>query len=325
MRKLLLDKRAETSKVVWAFLLIAIIGVGWYIYNNSGANPQEQVQQQILEKESKNCEVEPYLDVAGDDAINPGTATSAGINAVILNGKYDASLVAEGSSGDKYVIGDVLDMIVNASGYISTKVESIDVENCGKNKVSTEMYKLDGAPTIKIFADNTQLTDNSAGGANNVTASSDPIVLDYQFTMPSNEGAKEMYIVIEASNTTEVNEMIVSSSTSGVSVEKAAYNKPDVHAMEGAHSNSLFRTYRIIASDKEMTDGKVIELKINIEPESTVTIGTGNQEVYTTVYFPQDFVDSETGKFVFGIEDSTGTAKHVSAASTDYDFSIGNV
>ena len=248
-----------------------------------------------------DCQTEPYIDPSVIDGVNKGTSVTSLTYYVIRNGQYIGTQTL-GSSGKNFAIGDKVDIIVSKANYLDVK-KSIEITRCGANDLPVEMYATDTS-TIKIFNDNGNVvTDNVAGGTTNQSASSTPINMEVKFTANADESSGDMVYVVEATNTTQVDDLILSGATS-VSV-------PDFYTVAG--SGSIAKAYEVPA----LIDGNSQTYNLIIQPESGQTIdGTG---VYTTAYTKQWFADTD-GTFVYGVENADGTTEYED--NFDYDFII---
>jgi hypothetical protein len=307
----------KRGQVVW--IVIAIIAVVVIVGAIVMTRPQQQLESQTdIVSTLGTCDVEPYFTKILTDKTNPGTSITSTKSPGRVNGAYVGD-ITPGSSGTILSIGDNLNLVVNGSDYISIEGNA-EIDKCGENEVPYQLCKLDGAPSITIFGTaGDALTDNRQGGATNQTASANTIVVDMHFTMPSDECADSVVFVVEASNSTEVDK--ISMGTNVGNIKEYPINKPDIHSDEGGNSDSLTNTF--IATGFANDGGKTV-YSITLEPESGETMGTGNSSVYVTAYFPQAFADVD-GTIKTDIENTDGTATHVTAASTDYDFCIGTV
>ena len=306
------SKKGQALIVVVIIVGILVIG-GILLFTREAA-----ISEAELITELGTCEVEPYLETTLVDITNLGTAIA---NAAV-NGRVNEVYVGEittGSSGTVLSMGDEVNMLLNGTNY-PTKEGTISITKCGENEISASLCKLDGAPSVTIFNDaGNELTNDWQGGATNQSSSSNPIINDMHFTMPSDECADAVVFVIEASNSTEVDK--IQMSTNKGTIEEYKNNQPDIHSVEGAYSDSLFNSF--IAKGFANDGGKTI-FSITLDPESGETIGAGNSSVFITWYFPQAFIDVD-GTIKYDIENVDGTAKHVTAASSDYDYGLGVV
>lgn len=303
------NKKAATMGVgmVLAIVLIvaAVVGAGVYFMNKDAALPDKT----IIEALETDCNTAPSLTITSTDLINKGTVvTNAGMLGLV-NGKVRNSI----TSSDTFAEGTEVKLILNGTNYITSEGPTVNLK-CGPNPVEGELLKLDGSPSVKVYDGVTAVTDAAAGGANNATASANPMTFDIDFTVPSDEGVNGVVFVIEASNTTLVDKMKLSSSDATIADYKS--DKPQFHSAESTTNTQIFKSFR--ATDIS-DDGTKSRFTLLIEPESGVTID--ETAIYITWYVEQAFVDPE-GTIAVGIEDSEGTAKHVTAASSDFDFMI---
>tara|TARA_Y100000310_G_scaffold67692_2_gene63067 strand:- start:5907 stop:6875 length:969 start_codon:yes stop_codon:yes gene_type:complete len=271
---------------------------------------------------SESCEVEPYLSVSLTDSINMGTKPTAGsqFEAIVTDSEGNTQLktVTTGTSGTAFNQGDSLDVVVNATNYGAVLVEDFAITKCGQNDLSAELQKLDGTPTISIFnTDGDKLSDVAGGNTVNQSTSANTIVVNMDFTMPTDESATALVFVVEASNSTEVDKIAMGANAG--TIKSYSKNKPDFLSTEGSLSDSIHRSFW---AEGFNNDGQLTKFSISFEPESGITMGTGALDVYVNVFFPQAFVDVD-GVIVYDIEDSNGVAQHIDSTTADYDFGVG--
>lgn len=321
MRNILDKKRGQAMPVI---ITIAVVVIAFAVLFGAwklGAFGQSVTISPEVQAAAGSCQTEPYVTIVATDEINPGTIVPAvEISAAVVNDKFFGAITT-GSSGTKFALGDKVDSAaVNGTNYGAVLFENGVISKCGLNELQASMLKLSGAPTIKIRnSAGTELTDNSAGGAVNQSSSSTSIVTEYRFTTPSNEGAESMTVVVEASNNTEI--QTINLKCSGISVSDYRQNKPDFHSTEGTLSDSIFKSFTIEGFGN---DGTETVCSLTFDPKTGETMGAGDQTIFTTNYFAQAFADVD-GTIKVDIQNSDGTAKHIAGASTDYDFSIGNI
>jgi len=294
---------------VFVVVSIVILGIsqGWFF-------SQSALETEEIKAGLAPCGLDPTFSWSIVDSINPGTAVSGTGPLAIVNGVYKGNIYTT----TKFSKGDKVQLLVNGTDYVSKILPETYTTDCGVNQVKATMDKLDGAPTISVFnSDGDKVTDSYNGGAINQSSSANPINMEIRMTVPSDEAIDSMVFVIEAKNSSEIDKITLSSSQA--SVEKYVQNKPEFHSLEGIGSNQMIRSFKV--TDIE-DDGMETSFNLLMEPESGATIGLTNQSIYVTWYVEQAFVDTD-GTFKIGIENDDGTAKHVTAASSDYDFGIG--
>jgi hypothetical protein len=307
-----MNKNAKTNMWMVLLIIVGLVVAGALIYGQFSQSQAGTQQAQALTEVAEGCELDPTLDWTVVDTINPGTSVSGTGPVAIVNGVYKGLV----STSTKFAKGDSVELLINGTGYISKAIAPITA-SCGINSVQAELVKLDGSPSVKVFNDDgNRLTNDANGGVTNQSSSASPITIEMRLTAPADEGIDSAVIVIESSNTTEVDDIILSSESA--TVEKVS--KPEVHSAESSSNDEIIKAFRVT---NIADDGATTTFNINIQPESGQTMGTGDNTVYITWYIEQDFIDTD-GIFQLGVEDADGTAKHVSAASDDYDFSIGN-
>ncbi len=310
------DKKGQALGITVAVLLIVVllggIGGGVYWFTTQGTT---QAVTEVAEAElsvTGDCETVPYITVTARDAINLGTPVTIGTIDYAKNGVFQG-VMTSGSSGTKFQFGDKVELLINTSNYLNTVIEDIEVK-CGDNAVLVDLFGTDDG-TIKIFdEDGTVVTDNAAGGANNQSSSATTIQQEIKITSKSDQSLGDMVIIVEASNTTQVDKILLSdgarTTVSGISV-------PEFHTQESSGTGSIVKAFFIDSSDY-LQDGKSDTYTLSIEPESGQTIGV-NTAIYVTAYTQQHFRDID-GSFVYEIENSDGS--DMSEDNFDYDYLI---
>lgn len=316
-----MNKHAKTSSSVWVMVIVGLIVLGGLVYvGNSFKESFTGGDGDLGDTIGSGCQISPFVSLTATDEINPGTSVTA-TGHTLLDDKLYGSFT---SGSTTFVKGAKLDIIAGASGYTNKSIPTITL-GCGGNSAQVELLKLDGAPTIQVFNDAGQVvTDGAFGATVNQTSRSTNIVQRIKVTAPADEGMEYMVITVEYNNDTELKSMDMSSVTPGVQVNKYKSSKPDFHAQEGAGSRSEFKSFEVTGMPK---DGGVTELDLVLEPATSQTLGQGFEangtSVYTTYYFGQDIIDTDA-EIRMAIENSDGTAVHLSSASTDYDWIVSD-
>jgi len=244
-----------------------------------------------------SCQLAPTVSSVVVDGINTGTSVSPSSTYTRVNGIYRGS-----SMPSTLAYGDEGEAIFSAPNYIDQKY-SFGPLGCGVNVLNGKLYATD-ASTIKVFNDiGDVVIDNIAGGATNQSASSTVIDQEVKIIANADQTSGDLVCVIEATNTSQVDRMILSGATK-VSV-------PEFYSVAGA--GSVAEAYEIPA----LVDGASKTYNLKISPESGQTIdGTG---IYFTCYSKQWFVDTD-GTFVYGIENNDGATEYED--TFDYDWMI---
>jgi hypothetical protein len=301
-------KKAQATGIIVIILLgILVVGgltVAWQQDFFKSAQ-QRAISTALVDTD---CEIAPSLGTSFIDSINLGTSVTGSSDAGWVNNDYRPNATTNLKKGDSVVL------LGDATNYIAMALPAKTID-CGSNLISASMNKLDGAPTVKVFNDEGNVVSDSAdGGAVNQTSSSAPITLEMTVTTPADENIGAMVFVIESSNKTEVDSIAMSSQSA--TVEKVSV--PEIYS-QNAGGTDVTKAFR---ADNIADDGGVTTFHITLTPETGKTMGADLNSLYIEYYVEQDYVDTD-GTLKTGVEDSDGTAKHVSAASDDYDLSIG--
>ena len=281
--------------LVVAVVLGLIVSGGFFLASRNTAVTQ-----------ATSCDIEPYIDLSVNDAVNQGTAISSlTLNyALIEDGveQFKGSFTS-GSSGTKFNVGDKVKLIVEKANYIAFVSDEIEIESCGKNSESLLMYATDDSTLqIKNSVGNV-VTDASTGGATNQSSASTNIDMEWKITGNSDKSSGNLLCVFEASNTTVVDDIVLSGA--------GEVDVPEFYTVAGA--SAIAKAYDVDA----LVDGDSRTYNLRFVPESGKTIADVN--VLTTCYSEQAFKDTD-GSFVVGVEDTDGTNKYED--DFDYDFYI---
>lgn len=285
-------KRASPLKWALAIGLLVVIMIGAFVVIPMVA--VEEPEEELLI--TGDCETAPSISATIMDAVNLGTAVSPTNNYTLVDGIYFSS------TPSTLAFGDDVEIIYSKTNYLDTKV-SLSNLKCGVNYLSHVIYATDDS-TIKVFNDDGNVvTDNVAGGATNQSTSATNINQEVKFVANADESSGDLVVVLEATNTTQVDDLILSGAT--------PIDVPEFYTVAGA--GSIAKAFEIPA----LIDGASQTYNLIIQPESGATIDECG--IYLTAYSKQYFVDTD-GSFVYGVENADGTTKYED--DFDYDWMI---
>ena len=252
-----------------------------------------------------DCEIAPSVSLSLLDAINRGTTISLSSAKTIVNGKFIGNTAFASKT---YEFGDKVQFVYNKSDYIDEISETVTVK-CGSNSLSGDLYATDTA-TFSVFNnDGNKVTDGTGAVATWQAGSTSPINMEVRVESKSDQSTGDLIVVIESSNTTQVDDLTLSPATE--------VDVPEFYAVAGA--GSIAKAYKVAA----LKDGEAKSFTLNLNPESGVGIGDsaseGNNTIYMTAYSEQAYVDTD-GSFKVGIENSDGTIAYED--TWDYDWVI---
>jgi len=274
------------------FLMLAIVGGGYYFITQTGTDTPQKT----------DCEQAPKLSLSVVDAINRGSNISVSDVELRLNGQY----VGQFSSSREFQIGDNVELLLEKANYIADELPSITIDSCGTKTINGELYAT-SENSFRIFnTNNNLLTDDASGGATNQTKLTASGSFEVKIDSTTDESTGDLVIVIEAGNTSQVDDLVLSGFPGVKKVDV-----PEFYSNVGA--NAIQRAYQIDA----LKDGATESGTLKIVPEASATIE--DCAVYVTAYSIQGFVDTD-GSFDTGVEDSEGTAKYED--TWDFDFYI---
>ncbi len=288
-----MNKNAKTS--MWVFLVIGVVALFAFgviklpTGSSGGTAPLPD----------GSCELAPSILNYTVDAVNPGTAVTPTSFPIRINGQYKGTTIPT-----SFAYGDTGEIILIAADYLDTKV-SFGPLGCGVNTIQAKLYATDDS-TVKVFNDvGDVVTDCISNCAVNQTASSTAINQEVKFVAGSDQSSGDLVCVFDASNTTEVSDIVLSG---------ASYvTTPKLYVPQA--TGSLVKTYEVPA----LIDGDSKVYNLKITPESSQTLGTPQMSVNMTCYTKEWFVDID-GNFKYGIEDADGGTEYED--TFDYTWSI---
>lgn len=272
-----------------------------------GRGTADEEQKKDTELSVGDCSTAPTINIDILDKFNKGTTVTADWD-IIKNNAY----VGNKSSSDTFAKGDVIKPLISATNYLDIVLEEKTL-SCGINNWEAELAGTDVA-TVKVFDDeNVLLTDSATQGASFADTFSTPVTYKIQYTTSTDDAIDKVTCVFESDNTTQVDDMSLSSASSDIKVSRT--DKPELHSSESSTNTELIKSFEI--SDLA-DDGGVSILYLTVTPETGQSVNA--TAFYMTCYNEQAFVDV-SGQFVdSGVEDSDGTAKYED--TYDYDWYV---
>jgi len=295
-----MNKQGKTSPaiIIGVITLIAIAGLIAYGVTQTQLGPKIRPEPSTS---PTACGVDTNIQLAVINAFSKGSSVSPTINAKINGGATQVI-----TSSTNLNPGDNVEILLNASDYLDTILPKMTLE-CGQNSKTAEMYATDGI-TFRIFnSNNNLLTDSASGGATNQSSSSSPINLQVYLDSKVDQSSGNLVVVIESTNTTEVDSITLS----GSGVE--SIDVPEFYTVAGA--GSVAKAFSVPA----IMDGVSKDFTLTLNPETGQTIGSGENVIYVTAYSEQAYIDTD-GTYKTGIENADGTATYED--TFDFDFMI---
>jgi len=278
-------------------LIVLIAGMFWFMTSQSqiGADKDLTPEGDLLSP----CDIDTTFDLSVVNALSQGTTVSPTINA-----KIDGGATKIITSSTTFRSGISLEVFINSSDYIDKNVGTFDLI-CGPNAETDTMYAT-SANAFRLYNEgNDVLTDSNIGGSVNQTQKATTITLNGYIDGTSKESTGDLVIVVEATNTTQVDKVHMS----GTGVSDA--DVPSFYS--NAKAGSITKAFLV----KEVLNGDSVPITISLTPESGVYINWTS--VYVTAYSLQDFIDTD-GTYQSGAEDSDGT--DMTEDNWDFDFCI---
>lgn len=311
-----MNKKGMSAGVIVLIILFAgLVFAGVMIaVNQSGtANVQEQLTT------TQNCAVEPYLDITVRNASRLDQTSGSATFEYGQNGKKIGALTS-GASGTALRLGETYDLIVSQASHLDQLVSGIKVDNCGANKLTVDFWRSDGVNITVYNSAGTSLTDDAIGGATNQSSISagQSRNLKVEINTLSDQSADPLYLTIEVTNKTQVQDLRLSAVSSGLTITEVKKSLPKF-ASDSNTTAGLSPYVEVFKISGLAGDGVVNTLTLTIEASASWSID--QTSVYVTPYTAEAFTDVD-GTFVKeGIEDSDGNAQYEDLA-TDFDFQI---
>lgn len=296
-----INKSGKASPIIGISIFLVIVLLGGLLY----LGVTQSVGGGEDDKDPTQCAVSTTYSLSTINDLSKGTSVSPSINAKINGGATQVI-----TSSTNLNPGDTLELMINASNYIDKTLDDVTLI-CGVNSDTAEMYAT-STNTFRIFNTNQVIvTDNILGGATNQSASANPINMQLFIDSTTKESTGDLIIVVESTNTTEINSITLSGNGA------VPTDVPELYSPNSG--GSIYKAFEV----PQLLDGISNSYTLTFEPESGITMGTGANNVYVTAYSKQAFIDTDGSYQVGGVEDDDGTTKYED--TWDYDFSIGNV
>jgi hypothetical protein len=298
-------KKGMAPVLVAVLVICALVVAGailWYTVKQSQLSNPNVV--------ATDCQTAPSLSLVSVDAIDTGT-TVATVNDLILNGQY------MGTIPSSFQIGDKVELLFNASNYISNIYPEFTIDKCGKTTITNKIYATDDVTTRIFNTGGDKATDSTQGVAalcpgTNQTSSSNTISMKLEVQSAQKQSSGDLVIVVEVDNSTEVGYDGITLSGTGVT----AAPMPSYYTVNA--TTSVARAFNVPAS----TGGALNTYYINLAPKSGQTIGASGSAgtlMFVNFYSKQAFVDTD-GIFKVGIENLNGATKYED--TSDYEVCI---
>lgn len=234
------------------------------------------------------------------DALSPGTSVS-GTNYVGVDGGSLKTGVTSVSGGQKLEL-----LVSNGTTYHNAYVPTLTVPS------ATTFYpevKLKGNATITmtVFNTNNVVMDADGAATNQTVASGGAYNLQIRLDGQDKKSTQDMVCILESNNNTAMDKMTLS----GLGASYVGMSKPSSYSLLG--SNSAIWVYSVPAIEGAVSPTGTI----GIQSKAGKTLA--GSEFKITCRTKEYFIDSITGKVVYDIEDSSGTAKSMATYSfADY-------
>lgn len=278
-----MNKQGKTNPL-FVILIIAVIGFGIYAFGGKLQSTANSPQAQ-----ADSCGIATTFAPSFGDALSPSSSVSPVINAKINGGKNGTI-----TSSSTLTKGTDLNLLLIATGYQKTIVDSYKLANCGTNFASFDMKAIT-SPTVKILTSpaNVIATNDTAGSTQNITSVSAGGSLSFNLELISadKKTTGNMVVLVE-----------MNSSVSAMTLDGVAgkVQKPSTYSTRVATNSQVFM-FDVPAMDN--SQDKVHNI--------VATMKSGHSYVgvvYVSVLGKDGALDS-TGNYFTGIETSDGQTR----------------
>jgi len=220
---------------------------------------------------------------------------SSAVTAISYNVKADGSAGATNTT--TYAVGGKLEYLASADDYLADVFT--DIVPCGGKTITTGLTATDRPSVSFINSGGDTVTNGTDAGATNFSAIANGGSDDFQIKIVGTDkkSTGNMVLVLE------MNSSVDSITINGVSGSTA---KPEIY------SNTVTTNPKVFVFDIPAVEGAT-----NIKLDGVMTMKSGehyNGTIMGVFYSKQSFQDTN-GLFIYGIEDSDGTAKFEDATT----------
>jgi hypothetical protein len=290
-------KQAKTSTwlVLGSVVLIAILAL--LVYQVGFAKQQAYVTGEDGKPVTPVVTSAATMSFVGTDKLSQGTAVS-GTQWVSINSKnsYKASV----TSASPYDTVNVL--FVNNTAYHNVLIENYKLN--GNIAPAIEVKALGNASiTMTVFNTNNQVMDANGASTNQSASTGGSYNMQIRLDGQDKKSTQGMLCILESSDGTKADKMTLN----GFGATFLNSNKPASYSLIG--STSAIWVYDVPAIEGAVSPTGTIGITSKTGQDLS---GTSFQITCRTKEY---FVDATSGEVVYGIEDSTGTAKSMASYS----------
>lgn len=238
--------------------------------------------------------------VAGSDAQNPGTVVSGTTQVSVNGGTFVSDDFSISTSP-----GEVLDILVlNGTTYHNTVLKKT-VPNAVTDRIDAKLFR-NATVTVTAYDQFTSL-DASGASSNASIASGESKNLDIYLQGTTEQSTQDMICIVETSDNTKVEEVILA----GAGATKTSRGKPSAYTLLGTSSSVWVYDMAPIDSSAKRQYTLTIKSKAGQDASSS--------QFKIACLTKEHFLDSRTGKLMYDVEDTSGTAKSMASYSfADY-------
>lgn len=234
------------------------------------------------------------LSFSAVDALSPGTAVTNTVWAAV-NGAPFKSGVTSVNPGDKLEI-----LLVNATTYHNVYIQSHVVPSTTVDIQPANFYG-NASASLTLFNNNNVAMTNGGGATNQTVASGGAYNMKVRIDGQDKKSTQAMRCILEASDGTKADTMTLS----GLGAKYVGMAKPSSYTLAAT-------TSQVWVYDVDAVVGAVA-------PEGTVSITSKTAQSLAGTYFKitcktkEHFLDANTGKVAFDIENSLGTSQSLAS------------
>lgn len=298
-----MDKYGKTSAMIVLLGIIAavvVIAGGYYVYNASTEQAVIGGNQNTGNTGGVNNIVTtlPKINVNAYDAATPGTALTS-----TLKGSINGANFATVTSGTTEITpADTLVLLVSNSTYHAAKVDQFTVK-VNSFPIGVAMNKNASVTMTAINSNNVVM--NGGAATNQTVAAGDSPTITLKMKGTAKASTQDMICILDESNKTAVDgsKGITLSGATPVTIPMNFYSN-------GANSYLQAVSVAALTSGNEV----ISTLQVNGDTNTGKTLAGSNIKI--TCYTKENFVDSNTGKLAFDIQDSTGALQSIASYTT---------
>lgn len=296
-----MNKKGENKNAVW--IVIAVIVLGYFAVQGGWFKPAAQTTTTqtgnvpaagTAPGGSTIITTATTLSYVTNDAFQGGLAVSA-TPYVGINGASLKTGITSASVGDKLEI-----LFVNNTNYHNAYLKEVVVPSSSTATIPMTLKK-SAAATMTMFNTNSQVMTNNGGAVNQTVTAGGAYNMKLRIDGQDKASTNDMRCVLEGSDGTKIDKLTLN----GFGATYVGMAKPSSYTLSSV--NSQVWVYDVPA----------IEGAVSPEGVIGVTTKTGQtiagQFFKVACYTKENFIDSQSGKVVYDMEDSLGVLQSLTS------------